>query len=310
MRRRLYKSPRWRGLRVEVLVRDGYTCQACGGPGFEVDHVRPIRSGGAVWDPDNLQTLCRPCHSLKTASEKRPDTPGRDEWVEAVEALVQPHELVEAVAREAGGSTPDPYAALAVGILRQAVHEACREPSEFGPEARRCEAREFLGSEVAAWLIEWAGGGSGLPPGRIERFLAELPELPPGTGACRWCGVDFDARRVRTRARYCSMECRRAASNGRRRAPEEARPCSECGRGHVPKRPTRGPSYCSIRCRMNAANRRKRAPGGRGLRVLPEILRPEAPAPVQQVLLWAGVPGGREGPSSAEIAGESVNPVL
>lgn len=176
------------------------------------------------------------------------------------EALVQPHELVEAVAREAGGSTPDPYAALAVGILRQAVHDACREPSEFGPEARRCEAREFLRSEVAAWLIEWAGGGSGLPPGRIERFLAELPELPPGTGACRWCGVDFDARRVRTRARYCSMECRRAASNGRRRAPEEARPCSECGRGHVPKRRPRGPSYCSTRCRLAARNTRRRFP--------------------------------------------------
>ena len=86
--RALYCSPRWRGLRVVVLERDNYRCQACGDPGFEVDHVRPIRSGGAVWDPDNLQTLCKSCHSIKTASEQRPETPGRAAWVEAVGELV------------------------------------------------------------------------------------------------------------------------------------------------------------------------------------------------------------------------------
>lgn len=32
----------------------------------EIDHIIPVRQGGAVWDDDNLQALCKPCHSVKT----------------------------------------------------------------------------------------------------------------------------------------------------------------------------------------------------------------------------------------------------
>ena len=86
-RKGLYGSRRWRELRVSILERDAYTCQHCGLAGLEVDHIRPICKGGPIWDPANLQTLCKSCHSLKTASEKRPDTPGRAAWVEAVREL-------------------------------------------------------------------------------------------------------------------------------------------------------------------------------------------------------------------------------
>ena len=35
----------------------------------EVDHVLPLRLGGAAWSADNLQSLCVECHRAKTARE-------------------------------------------------------------------------------------------------------------------------------------------------------------------------------------------------------------------------------------------------
>jgi 5-methylcytosine-specific restriction protein A len=35
----------------------------------EVDHIIPIRNGGARLDLTNLQSLCKPCHSQKTIKE-------------------------------------------------------------------------------------------------------------------------------------------------------------------------------------------------------------------------------------------------
>ena len=65
---------RWRAVRLAVLTRDGFACQACGKKGsrLAVDHVLPCRDGGSRWAPDNLQTLCDgldSCHKAKTARE-------------------------------------------------------------------------------------------------------------------------------------------------------------------------------------------------------------------------------------------------
>lgn len=56
-------------MRFEVLVRDGYRCQACGaaaadGATLEVDHIVPRARGGqnVLW---NLQTLCFDCNRGK-----------------------------------------------------------------------------------------------------------------------------------------------------------------------------------------------------------------------------------------------------
>lgn len=58
---------RWQRLRLVVLKRDP-VCRACGrAASTDVDHILPKRAGG----PDtleNLQGLCGPCHSRKTAS--------------------------------------------------------------------------------------------------------------------------------------------------------------------------------------------------------------------------------------------------
>ena len=60
----------WDSARSFVLLRDRYTCQACGvrrrARELEVDHVVEIARGGAALDYSNLRTLCRPCHRAKS----------------------------------------------------------------------------------------------------------------------------------------------------------------------------------------------------------------------------------------------------
>ena len=68
--RRLYLWPRWGGLRRTVLREQPWcSTPGCRRMATEVDHIVPIREGGAQWDRANLQGLCTPCHSSKTAKE-------------------------------------------------------------------------------------------------------------------------------------------------------------------------------------------------------------------------------------------------
>ena len=63
-------SRRWERLRLRILERDGYRCCKCGRASrLEVDHVVRMHAGGHMWDPKNLQALCRGCHIRKTADE-------------------------------------------------------------------------------------------------------------------------------------------------------------------------------------------------------------------------------------------------
>ena len=74
---------RWTCVRAFVFERDLFRCRECGKAGrLECDHVRPVWQGGAEWDPDNLQALCRGCHIRKTAREhmKRPPDPEVAKW--------------------------------------------------------------------------------------------------------------------------------------------------------------------------------------------------------------------------------------
>lgn len=58
----------WEKLRARFL-RDNPECEACGKPAAHVDHVIPIKAGGARMDAANLQALCHGCHSRKTVRE-------------------------------------------------------------------------------------------------------------------------------------------------------------------------------------------------------------------------------------------------
>ena len=63
----------WKKLRLLILQRDAYLCQECYRhkkltPATDVDHIKP-KSAGGTDDPDNLQSLCRSCHDIKTKLE-------------------------------------------------------------------------------------------------------------------------------------------------------------------------------------------------------------------------------------------------
>jgi 5-methylcytosine-specific restriction enzyme A len=55
-------------LRRRILERDNRTCQVCGQPATDVDHVVP-RAGGGTDTPSNLIALCTPCHRRKTSQQ-------------------------------------------------------------------------------------------------------------------------------------------------------------------------------------------------------------------------------------------------
>ena len=76
-----YKSKAWVAARRRALMRDNYLCQEClrnGRPtplgvkpyDHAVDHITPKVKGGTD-DPDNLQSLCAPCHDAKSEREAK-----------------------------------------------------------------------------------------------------------------------------------------------------------------------------------------------------------------------------------------------
>ncbi len=59
---------RWRKLRL-MYLRAHPLCVVCGDAASEVDHIHPRAAGGSD-DWDNLQALCKSCHSRKTRREQ------------------------------------------------------------------------------------------------------------------------------------------------------------------------------------------------------------------------------------------------
>jgi len=65
----------WKWIRMEVLVRDEFTCQECGDRGgrygeamLHVDHIKPVNRGGGD-EVENLRVLCRSCHLQRTKTD-------------------------------------------------------------------------------------------------------------------------------------------------------------------------------------------------------------------------------------------------
>lgn len=64
----------WRKVRNMYAKRHPLceTCEAKGRvtPMQLVDHIIPLRAGGARLDPRNLQSMCNPCHAEKTEKDR------------------------------------------------------------------------------------------------------------------------------------------------------------------------------------------------------------------------------------------------
>lgn len=98
-------SDRYRGVPPKVAARirrrDGNRCQACGAYGHEVDHIINVKAGGTD-RPDNLQTLCTPCHARKTQGEAQAELQARRD---ALKLPTEAHPLATHLQR---GGTPLP----------------------------------------------------------------------------------------------------------------------------------------------------------------------------------------------------------
>lgn len=76
--RNWYSLARWKALRWDTLRRDHFTCQ-CGCNTIEpdtsqlvADHIKPHRGDPRLfWDPENLQTLFKPCHDKAKQQAER-----------------------------------------------------------------------------------------------------------------------------------------------------------------------------------------------------------------------------------------------
>ena len=69
-----YKTRAWKRFRA-WFVKQNPLCIDCKANGRVtavkiVDHIVPIKDGGAPLDPDNCQSLCLPCHNTKTSKER------------------------------------------------------------------------------------------------------------------------------------------------------------------------------------------------------------------------------------------------
>jgi 5-methylcytosine-specific restriction protein A len=68
-----YSSSAWLKLRNYKRLLNPI-CESCENLGLiipfnTIDHIKPISEGGEPLDLNNLQTLCRQCHAIKTGKE-------------------------------------------------------------------------------------------------------------------------------------------------------------------------------------------------------------------------------------------------
>jgi len=67
---KFYNSSQWRRLRL-IQLNDKPLCEICQSVGEVVDHIKEISDGGCATCLENLQTLCKICHNIKTARVAR-----------------------------------------------------------------------------------------------------------------------------------------------------------------------------------------------------------------------------------------------
>ena len=147
----------WRKLRG-VVLREQPICRACQmAPASEVDHVLPKRDGGTD-DRGNLQGLCKPCHSSKTAREVYTDGGAGSRVVLVCGPPGSGKSTYVAWARKWGDLVVD-YDALLSALSGLPMYEKPAGLRGFAAIARDAVIARIRGSEVGrAWVISSAAG--------------------------------------------------------------------------------------------------------------------------------------------------------
>lgn len=90
----LKRQPIKKSVRFEVLKRDSFTCQYCGGKApdivLHIDHIKPVAAGGGN-DIMNLITSCQPCN-LGKGVRRIDDRSAIEKQSAQLEELSQRHE--------------------------------------------------------------------------------------------------------------------------------------------------------------------------------------------------------------------------
>jgi hypothetical protein len=109
---RRYNTQAWQRLRLQVLARDGYSCQIqgprCHGGANTVPHILPSSTHPErFWDPSNLQAACGACNYASgahlTAANRRA---ARERVVELEQENARLERIVEMAGDEARGAPP------------------------------------------------------------------------------------------------------------------------------------------------------------------------------------------------------------
>jgi hypothetical protein len=122
--RKLYGTKRWKQARRHALIRACHTCGRCGGNrSLDVHHIIALKDGGAAYDPNNLQVLCRPCH--RTADKA-----------------------------DLGFFEQPPSTSRPVAIPLPDARKSAEEPAEEPEKPHEC----WLSPDGRRWSRDWGGG--------------------------------------------------------------------------------------------------------------------------------------------------------
>lgn len=71
----LYNSRAWRKV-SKANLKENPLCVMCERQNIitqatVTDHILPVEQGGLIWDAVNHQSLCRSCHAVKSANDRK-----------------------------------------------------------------------------------------------------------------------------------------------------------------------------------------------------------------------------------------------
>ena len=122
-----YATVRWKKLSGQARNQTPFcwNCKASDPDQLIVDHIRELADGGRLYDPDNLQVLCRRCHAQKTTAAKRARMVGRvSTWTAKAYPPAPPVTIAKPVTALPDNPAPDDPAPDTLTAAPQAGNES------------------------------------------------------------------------------------------------------------------------------------------------------------------------------------------